>query len=120
MIRSRATLVVIHYRTKSEPSQHYSPTSASKGEEVGKRPILAAPFDPTTRLTLRSSHVSAPSENRAAHPTAIYSQTRLTDRLTISCCIASADIFGSRICQNPRYLSKVERRTSSATTLIRE
>lgn len=50
-------------------------------------------LESSDEIILRSSHVSTPSQNRAAHSAAIYSQTRQTDRLIIFCPIAPADIF---------------------------
>lgn len=96
------------YQMKSEPSQYYSPTSASKGEEVGKRPIFAAPFDLTTRL--RSSHTQHTVTDSCC-AFSCYLLTNTADRPTDN--IFLYRIGGhlcSRICQNPRYLSKLERR----------
>lgn len=110
MIRSRATFVVIHARCKSEPSLHHSPTSASKGEEVGKRPIVAAPFAPTTRLC--SSHVQH-TVTASCCAFSRYLLTNTADRPTDNTLLyRTGGHLCSRICQNPRYLdrnSSVER-----------
>lgn len=109
MIHFRMTFVMIHTK-RNEPSQHYSPTSASKGEEVGKRPIFAALFGPMTKLfLLLFARQHTVTESRCAF--SCYLLTNTADRPTNN--ILLYYIGGHlcpRICQKPRYLSKLERR----------